>query len=90
MAVSAFYLNPNNERNSHTMTREEHLAWAKERTIAELDAGSPSNAFASMVSDLGKHAELTEHIGIELGMRQIAASLMSTPDQYRKWINGFN
>lgn len=72
------------------MIREEHLAWAKERAIAELDAGSTENAFASMASDLGKHQELAEHIGIKLGMMQVASGFMTTPEQYRKWIVGFN
>ena len=42
-------------------TRAEHVAWAKERALRELDAPGQSeaqsvtNAFASMVSDLNKH-----------------------------------
>ena len=72
------------------MNRAEHLKWAKDRAIYELDAGSTTNAFASMASDLGEHEELTGHVGIELGMWQVAHGLMDTSEQCRKWIEGFN
>ena len=72
------------------MNRTEHLEWAKERAIGELDAGSTTNAFASMASDLGKHEELTGHGGLELGMMLSVAGLLATPAQCRRWIVGFN
>ena len=72
------------------MDRAEHLQWAKDRALAELDAGSTANAVASMASDLGKHQELEGHPGINLGMMQVAGGFMTTPEQYRKWIEGFN
>lgn len=66
------------------MTRAEHLAWAKERALEELDRGNYVNAVASMISDLRKHKELESHLGIMLfiGVRN--------PDQARRWIEGFN
>lgn len=39
------------------MTREEHLAWCKERALEYWRAGDLQNAVASMGSDLGKHPE---------------------------------
>ena len=71
------------------MDRAEHLEWAKDRAIGELEAGSPNNALASMASDLGKHEELAGHVGLELGMLEAVAGLM-TPERCRNWIEGFN
>jgi hypothetical protein len=39
------------------MTRSEHVRWAKERALQELQYGGPEHALASIVSDLGKHEE---------------------------------
>lgn len=50
------------------MTREQHLAWCKERAIRELDAGDVNGALASMASDLNKHPETERHAAIQLGM----------------------
>lgn len=44
------------------MTREEHLAWCKERALEYLDRGEIKEAVTSMLSDLGKHEE-TRAIG---------------------------
>lgn len=66
------------------MTRAEHLAWAKERALGELQTNGVVDAIASMLSDLRKHPELEGHMGIMLfiGVR--------TPDQAKYWIEGFN
>lgn len=37
------------------MTREQHLAWAKQRALEYVDAGEVDQAFASLMSDLNKH-----------------------------------
>lgn len=66
------------------MTRAEHLAWAKERALEELDRGSYVNAVASMISDLRKHEELENHLGIMLFIG------VHNADQARRWIEGFN
>lgn len=67
------------------MTRAEHLAWCKQRAIAELpDLG---NAVASMASDLGKHPETrTDPVLIVLGIEATARG----PEAVREWIEGFN
>ena len=72
------------------MTRKEHLEWAKQRALAYVDAGDPNQAFASMTSDLRKHPDLANHIGIELGAMELMGGFLSTPDAMRKWITGFN
>ena len=72
------------------MNRAEHLEWAKTRAIGELDAGSTTNAFASMLSDLNKHEELRGHSSLGLGVLLSVAGLLTTPAQSREWIEGFN
>jgi hypothetical protein len=54
------------------------------------DIGDVSQAFASMVSDLGKHPKTANHAGIELGMMLLMGGHLNTPEQMRKFIEGFN
>lgn len=72
------------------MTRTEHLEWAKKRAIEYADAGDTANALASMTSDLDKHPETQGHLGIQLGMMLMMDGHLSTPEQVRKFIEGFN
>lgn len=39
------------------MTREEHLAWAKQRALEFVDLNQIPKAIASITSDLSKHPE---------------------------------
>lgn len=71
------------------MTRAEHLEWAKERARQYLDAGDPANAVTSLLSDLTKHEELCGHPGIELGVLELFGGRLKTPDQIRRWVEGF-
>ena len=57
------------------MTRQEHLDWCKQRALEYVDGGDLTNAYASMVSDLGKHPETANHAGIQLGMMQTIRGL---------------
>jgi hypothetical protein len=52
--------------------------------------GDVNQAFASMASDLGKHPDTEGHVGIQLGMMQLMAGLLSSPVQMRHYIEGFN
>lgn len=72
------------------MTRQEHLDWCKEHAIEYAKQGDTTGAFASMASDLKKHPDTEMHIGIELGMMQLMAGMLSTPDEMIKFIDGFN
>jgi hypothetical protein len=47
------------------MNRDEHLAWAKDRALAYLP-GDPLEAMTSMMSELTKHPELKNHIGLRI------------------------
>ena len=52
------------------MTRSEHLTWCKQRALEYLPANL-TEAMTSMLSDLGKHIELADHPGKELGFKLI-------------------
>ena len=53
------------------MTRDEHLAWAKERALAYLP--DITNALSSFVSDMTKHEELHNHAVLQLIAMHIMA-----------------
>ena len=72
------------------MSRQEHMEWCKRRAMEYVDAGDVQQAFASMASDLGKHPETQEHIGITLGMMQLMGGMLATPHAMRQFIEGFN
>lgn len=68
------------------MTRTEHVAWAKERALAEVDRGDNHTAIASMLSDMGKHPE-TENSVFVIGL---IAPFHGTAEDTRRWIDGVN
>ena len=68
------------------MTRAEHVRWAKERALVYLKANKPSEAVASMLSDLGKHPE-TRELASSIGM--IGAFSAHSVEETRKFIEGF-
>ena len=49
------------------MSRDQHLAWCKERALHYLDRGDHSQAIASMGPDLGKHEE-TKTLAYDFGI----------------------
>ena len=72
------------------MTRKEHMQWCKDRALAYIAEGDTTNAFASMTSDLNKHPETQDHVGVQLGMMQLMAGNLSTDHEMTEFINGFN
>lgn len=72
------------------MTRQEHLDWCKQRAIEYVDQGDIQNAYASMASDRGKHPETEGHAAIQLGMMMLMAGQLSSPQEMRRFIEGFN
>jgi hypothetical protein len=70
------------------MTRDEHIAWCKKRALEYVDIGDPANAYASLVSDLRKHSETSDHAALELGAMLLVAGHLSTTQQMREWIEG--
>lgn len=72
------------------MERADHLKWCKTRALEYVDRGDLTNAFMSMLSDLQKHQETANHIGIQLGMVQHMSGLLDTDRAMRDFILGFN
>lgn len=71
------------------MTRDEHLAWCKERALAYLPA-SPQEAVTSMLSDMSKHPELEAAARgplAEIGLMMLMGSNLG---DIRSYITGFN
>ena len=74
------------------MTRAEHVAWCKQRALAELDADpqgmGPVHALSSLQSDLRKHPDTAGHQGLELGALLAFGGHLQTERQVREWIDG--
>jgi hypothetical protein len=73
-------------------TRQQHLDWCKQRATQLVDAGDLNGAFQSFLSDVGKHP-LTEDaakIVVVLGVPLLIAGHLSTAQQMRDHINGYN
>lgn len=74
-----------------TTTREEHLQWCKDRALEILDeTGDVGQAYASFGSDMNKHEETRDHSAIGLGVALLFGGHNNTPDEMRKFIEGFN
>lgn len=72
------------------MTRQEHLDWCKKRALGYVELGDLPNAWASMASDLRKHNETKNHPAIELGSIMMFSGKLETPQEMKKFIEGFN
>jgi hypothetical protein len=70
--------------------RLDHLAWCKRRALEYVDRGDLPQALNSLYSDLGKHPETKSHIGIELGVSLQINGHLSTAQEVREFIEGFN
>ncbi len=71
-------------------TRQEHLEWCKRRALKYVEIDDLKNAFASMTSDLRKHAETKNHPAIELGLMLMLSGGLSTRAEMQKFIEDFN
>lgn len=70
-------------------TRQEHMGWCKKRALAYLP-DDPQQAFTSMASDLGKHPDTKDHIGIKMGIMMLIGGRLKDPVEVRRYIKGFN
>lgn len=72
------------------MTRAEHIAWVKQRALAELNGrpGSEARALASFASDLGKHPDTRRHDAIQLAHKLAYAGHLQTEAQVREFVDG--
>ena len=71
------------------MDRAEHLAWTKERALEYLPE-DPTNALASFFSDMSKHDDLVDHVGLGLGHTLMAAGMLSSAADIQDHIEGYN
>jgi hypothetical protein len=71
------------------ITRSQHIAWCKERALAELEAGNLDDAFLSMMSDLSKHSDAISPEIALLSTTLFTQGHLKTPEQMRHWIEGF-
>lgn len=72
------------------MTREEHMAWCKQRAHEYLDKGDIQNGVTSMLSDLGKHPETKLPEGSPLPMLGMMAMMSGDPREAARFVDGFN
>lgn len=70
-------------------TRAEHMTWCKARALECLPR-DPDGALDSITSDLGKHEGTRDHPALVLTMMLRLGGHLSTADQVRKHIEGFN
>jgi hypothetical protein len=69
------------------ISRGEFLQRAKERALAHLPH-DPLEAMTSMMSDLGKHPELKNHVWLRIAPMFFGAS--HDEAAVRRWIEGFH
>jgi len=72
------------------MERSEHLQWCKDRANEYVEQNDTQQAFASFMSDMGKHPETSNHLALEMGMTLLLSGNLSNAHQMKEWINGFN
>ena len=73
------------------MTREEYLAYAKERALPYVDTDQPHMALTSLASDFGKHPELADSVEIVmlLGVPLALNGHLDSRAKLREFINDF-
>jgi hypothetical protein len=73
-----------------TDTREDHLAWCKERALAYVDRGDLVNALASMGSDMRKHPDTdTPTTAVLLATEGVRCVSVGDTNGMRRLIEGF-
>lgn len=72
------------------MTRAEHLAWCKQQALEYIDRGEIQDGITSMISDMSKHPQTENPSLNRLTMMLLIGGHLSTPEEARKHINGYN
>lgn len=80
----------NEKTENKPSPRAHYLAEAKARALACIERGDIHEAFISMSSDLSKSELTAGHVGIELGTMQLMAGHLTTAEEMRIFIEGFN
>ena len=71
-------------------SREEYLAWCKERALEYCRMGRMQDAFASMASDMEKHPQTHGHSAIKLGFMLMLNGSLNAPGAMEHFIRGFH
>lgn len=75
-------------------SRAEHVAWVKQRALAELEQGTGplqtriTNALSSLAVDLIGRPETAGHDAVMLGTMLAMSGHLQTEQQMREWIEG--
>jgi hypothetical protein len=73
------------------LARDAHLAWAKARALAYLDAGQILNAVNSMLRDCDKRFDLATHPDLMVGVSSLPHWInQNATEDVRHWIEGFH
>jgi hypothetical protein len=70
-------------------TRDNHLAWAKERALEYVVKDDLDEAFASLANDMSRHPQLRTHPQLILGARLWIEGHFGTPETMRAFIESF-
>lgn len=71
-------------------SRGAHVAYCKERALAELEYAGPASAWSSMLVDMAQHPETRKLAALELGNMLMLAGHLSRKEKMREFIEGFN
>jgi hypothetical protein len=72
------------------MTRAEHLAWCKKRALEYVDRGQINEGLTSMMSGMSKHPETRSEMLDGLTVSLMMNGHLSTVEQARRHIEGYN
>ena len=73
------------------MTRQQHIAWVKQRALSFARVGNVEEALASYISDMGKHPEADPgRVVRELAVSLSRAGKLRTSRQMCEFIEGTN
>lgn len=70
-------------------TRDEHLAWCKQRALEYVAHGDLPGAWTSFASDMGKHDETRGHHALRLGAMMMLNGHLDTAYDMGKFIKDF-
>ena len=70
--------------------RAQYIEWCKKRALAYVDQGQLQQALSSMLSDLKRHPKTVNHPGIAFAVGRMELGDLTTSQQVREFIEGFN
>jgi hypothetical protein len=71
-------------------TEDEHIEECKRRALHYIEIGDTAQAFTSMISDLSKHEDTENHVGIQIGVGlMMVPGWITNRNEVKRWIEGF-